>query len=77
MNHQFSPAVEQLIQAKMASGQYASEDELLLCALRTLEESEADLRAIADALHSFDQGERGVSLDEAFQALRAKFQIPG
>ena len=32
MAHQFSAAVERIIQEKMASGPYSSEDDLLLCA---------------------------------------------
>lgn len=72
MTEPLSPAVEQLIQAQMASGHYASEEELLLTALRALEESEAELSAVQAGLDSVDRGDAGVSLDEAFEKLRRK-----
>lgn len=75
MAHQFSPAVEQLIRAKMASGCYGSEEELLVEALQALDESEEDLKAIEEGLSSLDSGEEGVPLDEAFSRLRKKHQI--
>ena len=75
MAQQFSPAVEQLIRDKMASGCYGSEEELSVEALQALGESEEDLRAIEEGLSALDRGEEGVPLDEAFDRLRKKHQI--
>ena len=75
MAHQFSPAVEQLIQERMASGQYASEEDLLLCALHSLADSEEELRAIREGLESVDRSDEGAPLDDAFGRLREKYQI--
>jgi Arc/MetJ-type ribon-helix-helix transcriptional regulator len=77
MTQQFSPTVEQLIRDKMASGRYGSEEELLVEALQSLDESDADLKAIEEGLSSIDRGEEGVPLDEAFNRLRQKHQIQG
>ncbi len=73
--NQFSPAVEQLIRDKMATGRYGSEEELLFEALQSLDESEAELRAIEEGLASVDKGEPGVPVDEAFRRLREKHRI--
>jgi Arc/MetJ-type ribon-helix-helix transcriptional regulator len=75
MTQQFSPIIRQLIQDKMASGRYGSEEELLVEALRSLEESDEELKAIEEGLSSVDRGEEGVTLDEAFDRLRQKHQI--
>jgi predicted transcriptional regulator len=70
MAHEFSPAVEQLIRDKMASGRFASEEELLVEALQSLEESDKELQAIEEGLASVDRGEQGVPLDDAFARVR-------
>lgn len=66
----FSPAVEQLIRDKMASGRYGSEEELLVEALQSLDQNDDDLKAIEEGLASLDRGEEGVPLSEAFERLR-------
>ncbi|MGD9720645.1 MAG: type II toxin-antitoxin system ParD family antitoxin [Pirellulales bacterium] len=70
MVYQVSPAVERLIRDQMATGKYASEEELLVEALRALEQEVEDLRAISEVLDAVDQGEAGVTVDEAFRRLR-------
>ncbi|HEY1786399.1 MAG TPA: type II toxin-antitoxin system ParD family antitoxin, partial [Pirellulales bacterium] len=75
MTQQFSPIIRQLIQDKMASGRYGSEEELLVEALRSLEESDEELKAIEEGLSSVDRGEEGVTLDEAFDRLRQRHQV--
>lgn len=72
MTNHFSPGVEQMIRAKMATGRYRSEEELLLLALQSLDESEEELQAIEEALASVDDGEPGVSVDDAFERVRAR-----
>jgi len=75
MAHQYSPAVEQLIRDKMASGRYASEEDLLVEALQSLAESDEEFRAIEEGLASADRGEAGVPLEEAFDNLRQKHRV--
>jgi Arc/MetJ-type ribon-helix-helix transcriptional regulator len=77
MTLEVSSKVAQLIREKMATGHYSSEDELLAEALRTLEHSDEELRAIEAGLKSIDRGDEGSSLDDAFNRLREKHQILG
>ena len=73
MDSQYPPRIEKLIRRKMASGRYESEEELLLLALKALDEQEdEDLSAIKDGLDSLDRGEKGIPLDEAFRQLRSR-----
>ena len=75
MPHEFSPVVEELIQVNMASGKYASEDELILEALQSLAAAEEEVRAIREGLESVDRGEDGVSIEEAFAEIRTKYHL--
>jgi Arc/MetJ-type ribon-helix-helix transcriptional regulator len=77
MTLEVSSKVAQLIREKMATGHYSSEDELIAEALRTLEDSDEELRAIEAGLKSIDRGDEGSSLDDAFNRLRAKHQSLG
>jgi len=56
----------------MASGKYASEDELLRCAIGALVEEEQDLDAVRKALNEWRAGDPGVPLDDAFDAVRGR-----
>ena len=76
MSYHFPPEVDAIVRRQMASGQYASEDQLLLDALRSLECDQQDWRAVQESLHALDRGEQGVSLDEAFASIRSKYDIP-
>jgi Arc/MetJ-type ribon-helix-helix transcriptional regulator len=75
MTYRVSPEVAQLIESKMASGNYTSTDELLLDALQNLDASDDDEKAIREGLEALDRGEPGVSLDEAFAALRKRHNL--
>jgi Arc/MetJ-type ribon-helix-helix transcriptional regulator len=70
MAYSFPTDVRQLVQAQMASGKFASEDELLREALLTLSEEDADLTAIRAALDELADGDDGLPLDEAFVSIR-------
>lgn len=72
MTRQFSSDVERLIQQRMATGKYSSEEELFAHALHALDEDDQELKAIEEGLASVDRGEIGVSLDDAFDRLRRK-----
>jgi Arc/MetJ-type ribon-helix-helix transcriptional regulator len=75
MTHQFSADVEKLIQDRMASGRYGSEEELLVSALQALDEDDEELKAIEEGLVSVDRGEAGSPLDEVFERLRQRHSI--
>ena len=70
MPYSFPVDVQQLIQEQMASGKFASEDDLLREALSALCEEEADLAAIREALDELADGDEGLPLDEAFDTIR-------
>ena len=75
MGHQFSPEVERLVQQHMATGKYATEDELLVEALHTLAVERRELAAVQEGIDSLERGEQGLSLDEAFEAVRRKHNV--
>lgn len=75
MTHQFSPAVERIINAKMATGRYENEDELVMAALASLDAEEDDLEAIQAGLDVLDRGDVGIPVAEAFRRLREKYDI--
>ena len=76
MQHQFPPDVEERIHARMASGGYASEDDLFRVALDTLESVETEARELQRAIDAVKNGDAPVSLDDAFHALRQKYMHP-
>jgi Arc/MetJ-type ribon-helix-helix transcriptional regulator len=76
VQHQFSPDLEDRIHAKMASGQYASEDDLFRTALDTLDSVETEARGLQAAIDAVKGGDAPVALDAAFSALRQKYHLP-
>ena len=76
MSYQFPPKLDELVKRQMAVGNFDSEDELLMVALRTLEEEQADWAAVEESLKTLDEGEQGLPLDEAFDAIRQRHNIP-
>jgi Arc/MetJ-type ribon-helix-helix transcriptional regulator len=73
MIRKYSDTVERLIREQMSSGRYSSEDELMQTALEALEYEVLELRAIQVGLDSFELGDPGIALDEAFENLHRKF----
>jgi putative addiction module CopG family antidote len=73
MSYAFPAELQQLVQNELASGNYASEDEVLLQAMRALREREAEIQRwraeIQGRIDSLDRGE-GIELEDQ-QALRA------
>ena len=83
MSYQFPPELDKLVKLQLAAGNFNSEDELLMVALRTLEDEQADWTAVEESLDSLEhreqglgQGEQGVSLEEAFDIVRQRHNIP-
>lgn len=76
MSYRLSPALEQLVQERMASGRYESEEDLLRDALRALDEQDGDLAAIQEAIDGLEAGDEGIPAEVVFEELRAKYNIP-
>jgi putative addiction module CopG family antidote len=72
MSYPFPPDLQTLVGEQMASGKYASEDELLLSALRALAEEEQDLDAVRESLDEWRAGDPGILLEDAFDAIRGR-----
>lgn len=75
MSIEVSNKVAELIRTQMASGRFTSEDELLFEALQSLAAEDEELRAIEEGLASFDRGEPGIPLADAFEQLRKKHSL--
>jgi hypothetical protein len=58
----------------MATGKYDSGDDLLFVALDRLNDESnddhEDLKAVLEAIHELDEGDKGMDLDEAFEEVR-------
>ena len=75
--YKFPPVVRQLVQKQLASGQFATEDEVLLAALQTLQTESEDWLAVREALDSLEAGDQGMSLQDAFDEVRKRHSIAG
>ncbi len=72
MAYQFPSDVEQFVRNELDLNHYASKDDLLVEAVRLLQqEREAAIAGIRRGMESMERGE-GIPLDEAFESLRKK-----
>ena len=76
MLHQFPPDIEALIQAQMASGNFRSQDDLFRVALEQLASQDEEVLAIEQSIDLLESGDPGIPLADAFDGLRAKFNLP-
>ena len=72
MAFSFPPDLQEFVRERLASGKYASEEELLRDAFQALADEEEDLDAVREALAEWQAGDAGVPLDDAVEALRKK-----
>jgi putative addiction module CopG family antidote len=70
MHYSFPPELLELVAARLASGRYSTEDELLRDALRALDEEDEDLTAARDAIAEWRDSDQGTPLAEAFDEVR-------
>lgn len=70
MPYAFPPDVQQRIHERLASGRYATEDDVLRDALDALTCEEQDAAAVQEALDALDAGDEGVTLSEAIAQVR-------
>jgi Arc/MetJ-type ribon-helix-helix transcriptional regulator len=71
MPYPFPQDLQELVGARLATGNYQSEDDVLRDALRALADEDDDLGAVNEALAQWQAGDPGVSLEEAFAAVRS------
>ena len=76
MAHQFPNDVQDQLRQCMATGQYASEDDVLRDALRALELQHEDVAAVKQAIDDMEAGDRGKPFDEFVEEFRRKHNIP-
>ena len=72
----FPPDLRQFVRDRMASGKYASEEELLRDAFLALAEEEEDVAAVREAVAQWQAGDPGIPLDDAVETVRRKHGIP-
>jgi putative addiction module CopG family antidote len=70
VTYAFPPDLGKLVEAYLASGRYATEDEVLRDALRALAEEDEDLVAVREAVAEWRGGDPGTPLAEAFEQVR-------
>jgi Arc/MetJ-type ribon-helix-helix transcriptional regulator len=75
MSYCFPPELQQIVRQELSTGNYASEDELLLEAVRLLHQREEDLREFKAGIQGrLDRLERGDAIElEGEAALRLFF----
>ncbi|MBC7967629.1 MAG: hypothetical protein H7Z17_17075 [Fuerstia sp.] len=66
MPYQLSADIERLVEDRIATGAYSNPEEVLQAALETLQQSDADLAKIQEAIDEWQAGDEGLPLNEAF-----------
>jgi Arc/MetJ-type ribon-helix-helix transcriptional regulator len=62
--------VQQAIDARMATGKYATQDDVLRDAFRALQYEDEEVVAIQEAIDEWKQGDNGLPLGESFDEIR-------
>ena len=75
MSYAFPPELERLIRQELSTGVYASEDDLLLEAMRVLHDRDEAIAGIKEGLSNLEAG-RVRTLNAVDEELRMKHAIP-
>jgi len=75
MQERLTPEVDQLIREQMATGQYASENDLILQAIQALRWQEQEVAAIQDGVDDMEAG-RVIALRDFDRDFRTRHNIP-
>lgn len=75
MPFQLPPDVQRDVTDWVATGKYASEDDVLRAALRALSDEQGDLEAVEEAIDEMKAGDAGMPVRQAFEELRSKHGI--
>jgi Arc/MetJ-type ribon-helix-helix transcriptional regulator len=73
MPYQFPADIESLVQQQLATGHFATPDDVLRAALTNLQLEENEASAIQQSIDRLDGGEEGIAVANAFQQLREKY----
>jgi Arc/MetJ-type ribon-helix-helix transcriptional regulator len=76
MSYSFPPDVEKQMRDRLASGQYASEDDVLRNALSALAWEEHEASAVLEAVAALESGEKGIPLADAIAQIRLSTCAP-
>jgi Arc/MetJ-type ribon-helix-helix transcriptional regulator len=69
MSYEFPPDIKQLIEQQLATGIYASEDQVLQAALNVLSDYHATVADVKQGMGEYEQG-RGQPLSQAMSDIR-------
>ena len=75
MTYHIPPDLKDEIEARMASGRYASQDALVREAFRALRLQDADVTAVQQAIADMEAGDRGVPFDQFVEAFRKQHNV--
>jgi Arc/MetJ-type ribon-helix-helix transcriptional regulator len=75
MNYPLPDDLAAQLQDRLATGQYASEEEVLRAALTVLKRQDEEVSAIKAALVDMQAGDRGKLFDEFVEEFRTAHQI--
>ncbi len=70
MPYQLSADIERIVEDRIATGAYSSPEEVLRAALEALQQSDAELAKIQEAVDEWQAGDEGLPLNEAFQLIQ-------
>jgi putative addiction module CopG family antidote len=77
MFYAFPPDLRKLIELRLDSGRYSTEDEVLRDAMRALAEEDEDLVAVREAVAEWRAGDMGTPLAEAFDEVQRRHEAKG
>ena len=72
MPYSLPPDIEQMVKARLLSGQYENEEDVLRDALRAMAEADEDLAAVREAINEWRAGDAGTPLAAAFNEIRGE-----
>jgi putative addiction module CopG family antidote len=75
MPTQLPPDLQHDVTAWVASGRYASEEDVLRDALRALADEQTDFDAVCQAIDEVEAGDTGIPVRQTFDELRNKYGI--
>lgn len=75
MAYALTDELDRMVREKLATGQYASEEDILLAALRLLDDEEETIAAVAEGYQDVQAG-RHRSFDESDREFRRNHNIP-
>ena len=74
MSYAFPPELDRLVRQKLATGEYGSEDEVLLDAMRALQDRDQTIMAIREGIADMEAG-RTRPLEEVDAEIRDRHGI--